>query len=119
MATLQADFTLPLRSFALELALDVSRPVALVGPSGAGKTSVLRVIAGLVEPSRGRVQLDGEQWLDTERRVSLAPERRRVGLVFQDYALFPHLNVADNVRRIAITENLHCRRIRVGHAFSR
>jgi molybdate transport system ATP-binding protein len=97
MATLQADFTLPLRSFALELALDVSRTVALVGPSGAGKTSVLRVIAGLVEPSRGHVLLDGEQWLDTERRVSLPPERRRVGLVFQDYALFPHLSVRGNV----------------------
>ena len=97
MAILQADFTLPLRSFALELALDVSRTVALVGPSGAGKTSVLRAIAGLVEPSRGRVLLDGERWLDTERRVSLPPERRRVGLVFQDYALFPHLSVRGNV----------------------
>jgi len=97
MATLQTDFTLPLRSFALELALDVSRTVALVGPSGAGKTSVLRAIAGLVEPSRGRVLLDGERWLDTERRVSLPPERRRVGLVFQDYALFPHLSVRGNV----------------------
>jgi molybdate transport system ATP-binding protein len=97
MATLQADFTLPLRSFALELALDVSRTVALVGPSGAGKTSVLRVIAGLVEPSRGRVLLEGERWLDTERRVALPPERRPVGLVFQDYALFPHLSVRGNV----------------------
>jgi len=97
MATLQADFTLPLRAFALELALDVSGTVALVGPSGAGKTSVLRVIAGLAEPRRGRVSLDGEPWLDTERRVSLPPERRRVGLVFQDYALFPHLSVRANV----------------------
>ena len=97
MATLQADFTLPLRAFALELALDVSRTVALVGPSGAGKTSVLRVIAGLLEPSRGRVSLDGERWLDTEARVSLPAERRRVGLVFQDYALFPHLSVRGNV----------------------
>jgi ABC-type sulfate/molybdate transport systems ATPase subunit len=97
MATLQADFTLPLRAFALELALDVSGTVALVGPSGAGKTSVLRVIAGLVEPARGRVSLDGEPWLDTERGVSLPPERRRVGLVFQDYALFPHLSVRANV----------------------
>ena len=97
MATLKADFTLPLRAFALELALDVSRTVALVGPSGAGKTSALRVVAGLARPSRGRVSLDGERWLDTERRVSLPPERRRVGLVFQDYALFPHLSVRANV----------------------
>ena len=97
MATLQADFSLPLRAFALELALDVSRTVALVGPSGAGKTSALRVVAGLLEPSRGLVSLDGERWLDTERGLSLPPERRRVGLVFQDYALFPHLSVRANV----------------------
>jgi molybdate transport system ATP-binding protein len=97
MATLQTDFTLPLRAFALELALDVSRTVALVGPSGAGKTSVLRVVAGLVDPSRGHVSLDGERWLDTVRGLSLPPESRRVGLVFQDYALFPHLSVRGNV----------------------
>ncbi len=97
MANLQADFTLPLRAFALELALDVSGTVALVGPSGAGKTSVLRVLAGLVEPARGRVSFDGERWLDTERGVSLPAEQRRVGFVFQDYALFPHLSVRANV----------------------
>ena len=97
MATLQTDFTLPLRAFALELALDVSGTVALVGPSGAGKTSALRVIAGLAEPARGSVALDGERWLDSERSISLPPERRRVGLVFQDYALFPHLSVRGNV----------------------
>jgi molybdenum ABC transporter ATP-binding protein len=97
MATLQVDFTLPLRDFALGLALDVSGTVALVGPSGAGKTSVLRVIAGLAEPRRGHVSLDGEPWFDAERRVSLPPARRRVGLVFQDYALFPHLSVRGNV----------------------
>jgi ABC-type sulfate/molybdate transport systems ATPase subunit len=97
MATLQADFALPLRAFALELAFEVSRTVALVGPSGAGKTSVLRVVAGLAEPRRGRVSLEGERWLDTERRLSVPPERRRVGLVFQDYALFPHLSVRANV----------------------
>ena len=120
MATLQADFTLPLRAFALELELDVSRTVALVGPSGAGKTSVLRVIAGLLEPSRGRVSLDGERWLDTEQGLSLPPERRRVGLVFQDYALFPHLTVSGNVAfgagRRAVDELLE--RFRIAHLAS-
>jgi molybdate transport system ATP-binding protein len=117
MATLKADFTLPLRAFALDLALDVSRTVALVGPSGAGKTSALRVVAGLVEPSRGHVLLDGDRWLDTERRLSLPPDRRRVGLVFQDYALFPHLSVRGNVafgsRGRPVDELLE--RFRIGH----
>jgi len=97
MATLEAAFTLPLRTFALDLALEVSGTVALVGPSGSGKTSTLRVLAGLAAPRRGRVALDGEAWLDTASRLSLPPDRRRVGLVFQDYALFPHLDVRSNI----------------------
>jgi molybdate transport system ATP-binding protein len=97
VATLSADFRLPLRSFELTLALDVERTVALVGPSGAGKSSVLRVIAGLARPEAGRVALGGEVWVDVERGVIRAPEERRVGLVFQEYALFPHLSVRHNV----------------------
>jgi ABC-type sulfate/molybdate transport systems ATPase subunit len=97
MATLSADFTLPLRTFALELSLAVERTVALVGPSGAGKTSVLRVVAGLARPARGRVALGDDVWLDTERGVQRRPEERSVGLVFQEYALFPHLSVRGNV----------------------
>jgi molybdate transport system ATP-binding protein len=91
MASLSLDFALPLRAFELELRLDVERTVALVGPSGAGKTSVLRVAAGLVRPPRSRVLYGGEDWTD------LPPERRSVGFVFQDYALFPHLSVRGNV----------------------
>jgi ABC-type sulfate/molybdate transport systems ATPase subunit len=97
MATLRADFTLPLRSFELELALEVDRTVALVGPSGAGKTSVLRAISGLVRPPRGRIALGDDVWLDTDRRLFRKPDERRVGLVFQEYALFPHLTVRQNV----------------------
>ena len=84
-----------------ELELDVSLAVqpgecvALAGPSGAGKTSVLRVAAGLVTPAAGRVACDGETWLDGA--VNLPPERRRCGFVFQDYALFPHLSAWRNV----------------------
>ena len=110
MATLALDFALPLRSFELSLALDVERTVALVGPSGAGKSSALRVIAGLVRPRRGRVVFDGEDW------TPLPPERRRVGLVFQDYALFPHLDVRANVGyggRARVDELLE--RLRIAH----
>lgn len=97
MATLSADFSLSLRSFELKLALDVERTVALVGPSGAGKSSILRVIAGLLRPGSGRVALDGDVWVDVARRVDRKPDERRVGLVFQEYALFPHLTVQANV----------------------
>jgi molybdate transport system ATP-binding protein len=97
VATLSTDFALPLRSFDLRLALDVERTVALVGPSGAGKSSALRAIAGLLRPAEGRISLDGEAWVDIDRGVCLEPDERPVGLVFQDYALFPHLSVRANV----------------------
>ena len=98
MDALELDIRLPLRSFRLELALALGRETfALVGPSGAGKTTVLRAIAGLVRPERGRVVLDGEVLFDSASGVALPPEDRRVGFVFQEYALFPHMTVAQNV----------------------
>jgi molybdate transport system ATP-binding protein len=96
MAPLRLDLTVPTRSFELELALEVGREtVALVGPSGAGKTTVLRAVAGLVRPRRGRVACGDSVWFDGRRNVR--PERRSVGFVFQEYALFPHLTVERNV----------------------
>ncbi len=71
--------------------------LALVGPSGAGKTSMLRVIAGLMRPQRGRVVVGGEVWCDTAHGRFVLPQRRHVGLVFQNYALMPHLSALDNV----------------------
>jgi len=98
MASLRLDLSLPRRSFDLELALEVGREtVALVGPSGAGKTSVLRAIAGLARPARGTIACGDEIWFDAERRVDRRPEERSVGFVFQEYALFPHLTVEQNV----------------------
>ncbi len=93
---LRLDLTVPTRSFELELALELGREtVALVGPSGAGKTTVLRAVAGLVRPSRGIVECDGHVWFG--RGTNLRPEQRSVGFVFQEYALFPHLSVEQNV----------------------
>jgi ABC-type sulfate/molybdate transport systems ATPase subunit len=116
MAVLRADFALPLRSFELELALEVGRTVALVGPSGAGKTSVLRAIAGLVRPPRGRIALGDDVWLDSERRVFRKPDERRVGLVFQEYALFPHLTVRQNVAYAGKERaNEYLERFRISH----
>ncbi len=71
--------------------------VALVGPSGSGKTTILRAIAGLYRAAFGLVAMNGAVWQDSERGIHLPPQRRRVGLVFQDYALFPHLTVLENV----------------------
>ncbi len=68
---------------------------ALLGPSGCGKTTVLRMVAGLLEPDDGRIEIDGH--LVTAAGVAVPPERRHIGMVFQDYALFPHLSVARNV----------------------
>ncbi|HEV8180382.1 MAG TPA: ABC transporter ATP-binding protein [Gaiellaceae bacterium] len=97
MPILHASFAVPLRTFQLEIELEVEGTVALVGPSGAGKTSVLRGVTGLVKPSAGRIALDDEVWFDSARRVFLRPDERRVGLVFQEYALFPHMTVRENV----------------------
>jgi molybdate transport system ATP-binding protein len=97
--TLRLDVRHRLRSIQLELTLD-ARPgetLALVGPSGAGKSTVLRIAAGLVTPDEGKVSLGDTVWLDTARGIDLPPEQRSVGLVFQDYALFPHLDVRRNV----------------------
>ena len=77
------------------LCVDRGELVALLGPSGCGKTTLLRLIAGFEEPDAGRIAIDGVRAAGDG--VWLAPERRRVGMVFQDYALFPHLTVAANV----------------------
>ncbi len=71
--------------------------LALVGHSGSGKTTLLRTIAGLWRPEVARVTVDGTTWLDTAARVCLPTHRRRVGIVFQNYALFPHMTAAQNV----------------------
>jgi molybdate transport system ATP-binding protein len=83
--------------------------VALVGPSGAGKTTILRTIAGLYCPRTARVVCNGNVWCDTDQSIDRPPQRRRVGLVFQSYALFPHLSALDNVQ-VAISDSTPARR---------
>jgi molybdate transport system ATP-binding protein len=99
MDLLAIDLTLHRRSFDLRLALSLgNETIALVGPSGAGKTSLLRAVAGLERPQAGRIRLGSELWFDADRGIHLSAERRRVGYLPQDYGLFPHLTVAGNVR---------------------
>lgn len=71
---------------------------ALVGPSGAGKTSVLNMIAGLLQPDHGHVEVGGGVLFDSDRRIDLSPADRRAGYVFQDRRLFPHMSVLANLR---------------------
>jgi molybdate transport system ATP-binding protein len=95
---LHVDVAVPRRDFAVRVRLTVGREaVALVGPSGSGKSTVLRAVAGLERLREGRVALGDRVWADPARRVHVPPDRRSVGMVFQDHALFPHLTVAGNV----------------------
>lgn len=86
--------------FGLDLGFDApgAGVTALFGPSGCGKSTILAAVAGLLRPREGRVAVGGEVLLDTARRVFVAPERRRCGVVFQDSRLFPHLTVESNLR---------------------
>lgn len=92
--TVAQTFPMPLQG---SLVCQAGQLLALVGPSGAGKTSVLRVLAGLMQPATGRVVVGGQVWFDRATGVNLSPQQRHVGLVFQHYALMPHLTALDNV----------------------
>jgi len=71
--------------------------VSFYGDSGAGKTTVLRILSGLLAPDEGYLEVDGRVWFDSRRKIDLAPQNRRVGFVFQDHNLFPHMTVRRNV----------------------
>ncbi|MER5455636.1 ABC transporter ATP-binding protein [Micromonospora sp. NPDC002389] len=96
---LDAHLTVARGDFRLDLPLTIGpgEVVALLGPNGAGKTTALRTLAGLLPLSAGHLTLDGRDLDDPERRIWTPPERRSVGVVFQDYLLFPHLTALDNV----------------------
>lgn len=87
-----------LPDYQLKIKLEIPNQIwVLFGPSGCGKTTALRCIAGLVRPDWGRIALNGVPFYDSHAGVWQAPQKRRVGYVFQDYALFPHLNVRRNI----------------------
>jgi len=96
---IEIDLELPLAGFALRVATRIDGGVtAVMGPSGSGKTSLLEAVAGLRRAARGRLALDGDVLLDSDKGIALPPEARRVGYVPQDAGLFPHLSAGDNVR---------------------
>ena len=87
-AVIAAELTQPTDRFSVTV---------LFGPSGCGKTTVLRCLAGLERPDSGRIEFNGETWFDAKRRIFQSPQRRGIGFLFQEYALFPHLTVAENI----------------------
>jgi molybdate transport system ATP-binding protein len=84
-------------TLSLDFRVEAGHFVTLFGRSGVGKTTCLRCIAGLTSPEDGRIVVDGETWFDRRRGIDLPPQQRRVGFVFQDYALFPNLSVRENL----------------------
>jgi len=72
--------------------------MCLFGHSGAGKTTILRILAGLTKPDKGRIVFDGTVWFDSEKKINLPPQQRNVGYMFQDYALFPNMSIEKNIR---------------------
>lgn len=72
--------------------------VALFGPSGVGKTTLLRMLAGLTNPDKGTILFGSQVWFDSEKKVNVAPQKRHISLMFQDYALFPNMSVEENIR---------------------
>ena len=81
----------------LDLSIDKGEFVVLLGPSGCGKTTTLRCLAGLETADAGTIALAGRTWFDSSRRISLPPEKRNIGMVFQSYALWPHMTVRKNI----------------------
>ncbi|ADU84471.1 ATP-binding cassette domain-containing protein [Helicobacter pylori] len=86
-------------AFDLDIDLEIkgSEIAALLGESGAGKSTILRILAGLEAVSSGYIEVNHSVWLDTQKKIFLKPQQRKIGFVFQDYALFPHLNVYQNI----------------------
>jgi molybdate transport system ATP-binding protein len=98
LADIQKDYAGgPSIKLQLQIPTDRTHVTVLFGPSGAGKSTILRCLAGLDRITAGRIEFDGTVWSDAETKVMLPPQKRRVGFLFQDYALFPHLTVWQNV----------------------
>ena len=94
---LACEVSKKLGAFALDIGFEAAGVTALFGPSGSGKTSLINMIAGLMAPDAGRIALDGDVLFDAARGVNVKPWKRRIGTVFQEGRLFPHLSVKHNL----------------------
>ncbi len=126
---LEIDIRKALGSFTVEAWFEAGAGItALFGKSGAGKTSIVQMLAGLITPDRGRIVLDGKVLFDTADRTTTPPEQRRIGYIFQDARLFPHMTVRRNLnygrrrqgeRRANVTEDAVTEVLGIGHLLGR
>ncbi|EIK8616123.1 sulfate/molybdate ABC transporter ATP-binding protein [Campylobacter coli] len=107
---IKIDIKLPIntakgkKQLELNTCLKANEITAIFGESGAGKTTLLKIIAGLIKPEFGRIEVGDELWFDTQKNVNLAIQKRNIGFVFQDYALFPNMSVKENISYAATSK---------------
>ncbi|ELZ6106749.1 sulfate/molybdate ABC transporter ATP-binding protein [Campylobacter jejuni] len=107
---IKIDIKLPIntakgkKQLELNTCLKANEITAIFGESGAGKTALLKIIAGLIKPEFGRIEVGDELWLDTQKNINLAIQKRKIGFVFQDYALFPNMSVKENISYAATSK---------------
>ncbi|ECR3257345.1 sulfate/molybdate ABC transporter ATP-binding protein [Campylobacter coli] len=107
---IKIDIKLPIntakgkKQLELNTCLKANEITAIFGESGAGKTTLLKIIAGLIKPEFGRIEVGDELWFDTQKNVNLAIQKRKIGFVFQDYALFPNMSVKENISYAATSK---------------
>ncbi|AXL41509.1 GTPase [Campylobacter jejuni] len=107
---IKIDIKLPIntakgkKQLELNTCLKANEITAIFGESGVGKTTLLKIIAGLIKPEFGRIEVGDELWLDTQKNINLGIQKRKIGFVFQDYALFPNMSVKENISYAATSK---------------
>lgn len=102
--TIETSLKKQLKYFELDISFSCAKKnmVVMIGPSGGGKTTIIRMLAGLEKPDEGRIIFSNETWFDSTNNINQTPQKRRLGYVFQDYNLFPHLNLFENAAFAAV-----------------
>jgi len=98
----------------VEDSFPLSSVTKVYGPSGIGKTTFLKIIAGLITPDQGIIKVAGQTWLDTQKKINLPPQERKAGFVFQDYALFPNMTALEHLQYATQDQQLVGRLLRAG-----
>jgi molybdate transport system ATP-binding protein len=101
---IEASLKKRLKYFDLDVSFSCAKNnmLVMIGPSGGGKTTIIRMLAGLEKPDEGKIVFDDEIWFDSNQNINQTPQKRRLGYVFQDYNLFPHLNLFENAAFAAV-----------------